>query len=58
MLKEIEMEKNSIVIRVGERLSDNKGDLIGWIADDGKFHPCGAALTKDQLQAILSMLDE
>lgn len=50
------MTANEIINRSDERLTDADGELIGWIADDGKFHPCGAALTVDQLRAILAML--
>ena len=45
-----------IIRREDERLTDDKNRLIGWIASDGKFHPCGASLTADQLRAILAML--
>jgi len=42
--------------RADETLTDNTGKLVGWIADDGKFYPCGASLSADQLRAILAML--
>lgn len=41
-----------------ETLRDDKGNLIGWIADDGKFHPCGASLSAEQLRAILALIDK
>lgn len=46
----------AIIRREDERLTDDKDRLIGWIASDGKFHPCGASITADQLRAILAML--
>ena len=42
--------------RDGKTLMDDTGHLVGWIADDGKFHPCGAPLSADQIRAILAML--
>ena len=42
--------------RDGKTLTDDTGHLVGWIADDGKFHPCGAPLSADQIRAILAML--
>jgi hypothetical protein len=45
-----------IITRTDKRLTDANGELIGWISDNNKFHPCGAALTEGQLRAILLML--
>jgi hypothetical protein len=44
------------ITRYGETLKDDAGRLVGWIADDGSFHPCGASLSADQMRAILAML--
>jgi hypothetical protein len=46
------------ISRNDETLTDNNGKLVGWIADDGTFHPCGAPLSAEQLRAILAMLVE
>lgn len=48
---------NDVIIRSGERLTDVNGELVGWIADDGKFHPCGKSLTVGQLLAIIKLVD-
>ena len=49
---------SAAIYRDGERLTDSRGNLVGWIApDEGKFHPCGATLTADQLRAIQAMLN-
>ena len=50
------MNAAQIVTRDNETLKDDKGRLIGWIAVDGRFQTCGAALSADQLRAILAML--
>jgi len=50
------MNNAQIITRTDKRLTNAKGELIGWIADDGKFHPCGASLTMEQLRAILDFL--
>ena len=49
---------NEILSLYGETLRDEKGNLVGWIADDGKFHPCGASLTAEQLRAILALIEK
>ena len=49
---------SAAIYRDGERLTDSRGNLVGWIApDEGKFHPCGATLTAEQLREILAMLN-
>lgn len=50
------MSANDIITRTDETLTDADGELIGWIAGDGKFHPCGSPLTAQQIGAILAML--
>ena len=50
------MNAANTINRDGETLKDDTGRLVGWIADDGKFHPCGAPLSADQIRAILAML--
>lgn len=47
----------AIINREDERLTDSNDRLIGWISGEGKFHPCGASLTAEQLRAILAMLE-
>lgn len=49
------MNENEI-IREDGRLSTKDGQLIGWVATDGRFHPCGTALTAGQLLEILKIL--
>lgn len=50
------MKEAQILTRNDETLKDDKGRLVGYIAEDGRFHPCGAPLTAEQLRAILAML--
>lgn len=50
------MSATETITRTDETLEDAKGRLIGWISDDGRFHPCGAPLTEAQLREIVSML--
>ncbi len=49
--------KTATITRDDETLCDAEGRLVGYIADDGRFHPCGAPLTADQMREILAMLD-
>ena len=41
-----------------KQLTDATGRLVGWIADDGRFHPCGAVLTAAQLREILALMPQ
>ena len=50
------MEQAEAITRTEETLKNEDGRLVGWIADDGKFHPNGAPLSVEQLRAILAML--
>ena len=50
------MAKTEVITLTDETLTSADGRLVGWIADDGKFHPSGAPLDADQLRAILAMV--
>lgn len=52
------MDSAKIITRNDETLTDDNGRLVGWIADDGKFHPSGASLSAEQLRAILAMISQ
>ena len=52
------MDNAKIIFRNDETLTDDKGRLVGWIADDGKFHPSSAPRSAEQLREILAMLSQ
>lgn len=51
-------ERVQIMITLNEEtLTDENDRLLGWIADDGRFYPCGAALTLEQMKVITNMME-
>lgn len=47
---------NKIVL-TDETLTDKNHEIVGWVADDSKFHPCGTALTIEQMKEIISIIE-
>ena len=44
------------VIRTDQTFKNQSGDVLGWMARDGKFYPSGVAMTADQMREILAMM--